>query len=92
MNYLIAKLRMKGNDCKYRKILATNKMVYPAYTDIVTSSSPYSPDNQVLDDGERYTIGACSDWIFALDIMRGAGQTQKCPERGAMGSRTRFDR
>lgn len=70
MNYLIAKLRMKGNDCKYRKILATNKMVYPAYTDIVTSSSPYSPDNQVLDDGEWYTIGACSDWIFALDIMK----------------------
>lgn len=70
MNYLIAKLRMKENECKYRKILATNKVVYPKHTEIVTASIPYSPDNQVLDAGEWYKIAACSTRKFALDIMK----------------------
>ncbi len=37
MNSIFVKLRLRGNVNKYRKMLSTDKEVYPGFTDVVTA-------------------------------------------------------
>ena len=43
MNSIFAKLRLRGNVNKYRKMLSTDEGVYPGFIDMVTTVTPYSP-------------------------------------------------
>lgn len=43
MTHVFAKLRMRGNSNKYRKMLSTEEEVYRTPQQIVTETFPYNP-------------------------------------------------
>lgn len=58
--------REKGN--KYRKMLSTNYAIYQPFSQIVTSSVPYTA-GAVLENGEWFYVTDLSKQTYALDIL-----------------------
>lgn len=67
MSKLFAKLYIRGNNCKYRKVLSTPNTIYPAFTTLVEDSVPYDPTT-ILDSGEWYAIEQLSAKTFSIDV------------------------
>lgn len=51
MSQVFAKVRIRGNRNKYRKILSTTEQVYHSPDELINSSCVYSPGAN-LDEGE----------------------------------------
>lgn len=67
MNHVIAKIRIKDNKLKYRKILS-DKTVYTLPQDL-SPHIPYSP-NHNLDEDAWFGIDNFSQQTFCLDILK----------------------
>mgnify|MGYP000902189605 CR=1 FL=1 len=74
MTHVFAKLRMRGNSNKYRKMLSTEEDVYRTPQQIVVESFPYNPGAK-LDLGEWFMIPEFSRGRFSIDITSGAWET-----------------
>ena len=48
MSQVFAKVRIRGNRNKYRKILSTTEQVYHSPDELINSSCVYSPDADKL--------------------------------------------
>lgn len=68
MNSIFAKLRLRGNVNKYRKMLSTDEEVYPDFTDMVTAVTPYSP-GALSEPGEWFQLSNVSQADYALNIL-----------------------
>lgn len=68
MNSIFAKLRLRGNVNKYRKMLSTDEEVYPGFTDMVTAVTPYSP-GALSEPGEWFQLSNISQADYALNIL-----------------------
>lgn len=68
MNLIFAKLRLRGNVNKYRKMLSTDEEVYPDFTDMVTAVTPYSP-GALSEPGEWFRLSNISQADYALNIL-----------------------
>ena len=68
MNSIFVKLRLRGNVNKYRKMLSTDKEVYPGFTDVVTTVIPYSP-GALSEPGEWFQLSNVSKADYALNIF-----------------------
>ena len=67
MNSIFAKLRLRGNVNKYRKMLSTDEEVYPGFTDMVTAVTPYSP-GALSEPGEWFQLSNISQADYALNM------------------------
>lgn len=68
MNLIFAKLRLRGNVNKYRKMLSTDEGVYPDFTDMVTAVTPYS-SGALPEPGEWFRLSNISQADYALNIL-----------------------
>ncbi len=68
MDLIFAKLRLRGNVNKYRKMLSTDEEVYPGFTDMVTAVTPYSPGS-LSEPGEWFQLFNVSQADYALSIL-----------------------
>lgn len=69
MNYICAKIRIRGNGNKYRKLLSTEKVIYKPINELIGSSSEYTPTT-LLDSDEWFKIPNFSDQNFSIDITK----------------------
>lgn len=69
MSQIYAKIRQRGEDNKYRKVLSINKNIYAASTELIQSSIPYS-DRTLLEEGDWFIFENFSKTKFASDIIR----------------------
>ena len=69
MNQIFAKLRLYGNNKKYRKLVAAETEVYESKEKLITSSYDYSPGANI-EEGEWFKITDFSKTNYALDIMQ----------------------
>jgi hypothetical protein len=67
MNHVIAKIRIKGNALKYRKILS-DEILYTLPQDL-SPHIPYSP-NHNLDEDAWFGINNFSQQSFCLDVLK----------------------
>lgn len=87
MDFIMAKLRIKGNREKYRKVVSTNKMVYPDISEIPANAVKYDPDT-LLEDDQYYKITDFSQQSFSNNLTNIDGDT----EDYATLSRDEFDK
>lgn len=64
-----AKVRIRGNRNKYRKILSTTEQVYHSPDELINSSCVYSPGAN-LDEGEWFKISEFSQKEFSIEITQ----------------------
>lgn len=69
MNQVYAKIRLRGADKKYRKILSTDKEVYTIPTALSESAIPYAPQT-LAGDGEWFSLAKFSESPFAIDLIK----------------------
>lgn len=68
MNTVYVKLRMREHSNKYRKMLSTDEVVFSQISDLVESSTEYTPGT-LLEDGEWFKIENASQQPYAIDII-----------------------
>lgn len=68
MSKVYVKIRQRGESNKYRKMLSTDKMIYPKGTKLIETSTAYSAKT-LLDEGEWYFIEEFSQTEFFIDIL-----------------------
>ena len=68
MSQLYVKIRLRGNGSKYRKLLATDKCVFPTSTQLIQGSINYDPQT-LLEEGEWYSLEHFSQSEYAIDIL-----------------------
>ncbi len=68
MSQVYVKIRQRGESNKYRKMLSTEKEIYPQGTGLIETSAAYSPKT-LLDEGEWYFIEEFSQTEFFIDIL-----------------------
>ena len=64
MSQLFVKIRLQKNGNKYRKLLATEKNIFPGISDLVLGSVEYDPQT-LLDEGEWYFVNNFSRSEYA---------------------------
>lgn len=69
MNQVCAKIRLRGMNQKYRKVLSTNEDVYTIPADSLKSAIPYAPQT-LVDDGEWFVLAQFSESPFANDLIK----------------------
>ena len=69
MSQVFAKVRIRGNRNKYRKILSTTEQVYHSPDELINSSCVYSPGAS-LDEGEWFKISEFSQKEFSIEITQ----------------------
>ena len=74
MDFIMAKLRIKGSREKYRKVVSTNKMVYPDISEIPANAVKYDPDT-LLEDDQYYKITDFSQQSFSNNLTNFDGDT-----------------
>jgi len=74
MTHIFAKLRMRGNSNKYRKMVSTQDEVYGNIHRFITDTFPYNPGAK-LDLGEWFIIPKFSEQRFSIDITSGTWET-----------------
>lgn len=68
MNTILAKLRLRGNVNKYRKMLSTNEEVFPSFSDMVATTTPYVP-GALSEPDEWFQLSDVSHTNYTLDIL-----------------------
>lgn len=68
MNVIFAKLRLRGNVNKYRKILSTNEEVFPSFTNMVATTIPYVP-GALSEIDEWFQLSDVSHTNYTLDLF-----------------------
>lgn len=68
MTSLIAKVRLRGNDNKFRKLVTTDKQIYQRSESYISSSYPYDPAT-MLDEEEWFVYEAFSQSDFAIPLL-----------------------
>lgn len=69
MSQVYVKIRQRGKESKYRKLLSTDQDIYPAHAELIQDSVPYSA-RTLLGEGEWYYIEEFSKTDFSIDIVR----------------------
>lgn len=69
MSQVYVKIRQRGKESKYRKLLSTDQDIYPAREELIQDSVPYSAKT-LLGEGEWYYIEEFSKTDFSIDIVR----------------------
>lgn len=69
MSQVYVKIRQRGKESKYRKLLSTDKDIYPAREELIQDSVPYSAKT-LLGEGEWYYIEEFSKTDFSIDIVQ----------------------
>lgn len=69
MSQVFAKVRIRGNRNKYRKILSTTEQVYHSPDELINSSCVYSPGAN-LDEGEWFKFPSFLKRNFLLRLRR----------------------
>lgn len=69
MSQFYVKIRQRGESNKYRKLLSTDKSIYPESTELIQNSIAYSA-RTLLDEGEWYFIKDFSKTAFSIDILQ----------------------
>ena len=68
MSQVYVKIRQRSESNKYRKMLSTDKEIYPQGTGLIETSTAYSAKT-LLDEGEWYFIEEFSQTEFFIDIL-----------------------
>ncbi len=68
MSQVYVKIRQRSGSNKYRKMLSTDKTIYPQGTRMIETSTAYSAKT-LLDEGEWYFIEEFSQTEFFIDIL-----------------------
>lgn len=68
MNNVYVRLRNKGKNNKYQKMLSTKENIYPSADELITSTNLYSP-GATLEDGEWFEIKDASKQSYAMDLL-----------------------
>lgn len=68
MNSIFAKLRLRGNVNKYRKILSTNEEVFPSFANMVVTTIPYVP-GALSEPDEWFLLSDVSHANYTLDLL-----------------------
>lgn len=68
MSQFYVKIRQRGEGSKYRKMLSTDKIIYPESTELIQNSMAYSV-RTLLDENEWYFIENFSQTEFSIDII-----------------------
>lgn len=68
MDTVCVKLRMREHSNKYRKMLSTDESLFPAVSELVLSSTEYTP-GALLEDGEWFKITNVSQQLYTIDII-----------------------
>ena len=74
MTHVFAKLRIRGNSNKYRKVLSTKDDIYSNIEYLIIDAVSYNPGAK-LDSGEWFMIPEFSKQRFSIDITSGAWET-----------------
>lgn len=74
MTHVFAKLRIRGNSNKYRKVLSTKDDIYSNIEYLIIDAVSYNPGAK-LDTGEWFMIPEFSKQRFSIDITSGAWET-----------------
>lgn len=69
MSQVYVKIRQRGKENKYRKLLSTDKEIYLGRAELIQDSVPYS-DKTLLGEGEWYYIPEFSKTDFSIDIVQ----------------------
>lgn len=69
MSQLFAKIRLRGNGSKYRKLLDTDKYLFPESEKVVQNSIHYHPQT-LLEEGEWFSIALFSQTEYVIDIIQ----------------------
>lgn len=68
MTSLIAKVRLRGSDNKFRKLVTTDKQIYQRSESYISSSYPYDPAT-TLDEEEWFVYEAFSQSDFTIPLL-----------------------
>ena len=68
MQNIYVRLHQREKDNKYRKILSTNDVIYKEFSQIVTSSVPYTAGAS-LEEGDWFYVSEASKQNYTLDIF-----------------------
>lgn len=68
MSQVYVNIRRRDERNKYRRLLYTDKVIYPESKELIQNSVPYSP-RTLLDEGEWYFIKDFSGTDFSIDIL-----------------------
>lgn len=74
MDYICTKLTPKGRN-DYRKILSSDKLVFPQFDLTSISVTPYQPGT-VLEEDALFSVANAKSQAFAVDLMQKAYKTQ----------------
>ena len=77
MSQVFAKVRIRGNRNKYRKILSTTEQVYHSPDELINSSCVYSPGANI-DEGEWFKISEFSQKVSLLSCVDSARSASIC--------------
>ena len=69
MSQLFVKIRLRGNGSKYRKLLDTDKYLFPESEKVIQNSIHYHPQT-LLDEGEWFSIALFSQTEYVIDIIQ----------------------
>ena len=69
MKTIYVKLRLRKNECKYRKMLSTDENVFVDREELIDTEVTYAPD-VLLDDGEWFKIENASQQSYAIDVIK----------------------
>ena len=72
MSLVYLKIRQRSERNKYRKLLYTDKVIYPNSTELIQNTVAYSAST-LLDEGEWYFINKFSQTDFFIDILENRG-------------------
>lgn len=68
MSQIYVKLRIRGKENKYRKLVSTENRIYKVRKELISTSVPYAPET-LLDEGEWYHIDHFSQTEYFLDVL-----------------------
>lgn len=68
MSHIFAKIRLRGNVNKYRKLLSTDNCVYSTSTELIQSSVAYNPQT-LLDESDWYSLEEFSHSEYVIDVI-----------------------
>ena len=74
MNTVFVKLRMREHSNKYRKMLSTEETLFLPVSELVVSSTEYTP-GALLEDGEWFKIENVSQKSYTIDIISSGFET-----------------
>lgn len=74
MDLICVKLRLRGSQNKYRRILSTDEKIFSSIDDLVIDTVPYSPITLISDD-TWFKIENMSNQPYTIDIVTDFGES-----------------